>query len=67
MRLGAEFRIAAADIVAANEKLNLGFCAALFNACPGLAPPDEQDLSLLAELPAADDDGDSREARTLAA
>ena len=53
--------------MAANEKLNLGFCAALFNACPGLAPPDEQDLSLLAELPAADDGGDSREARTLAA
>jgi len=28
----------------ANDKLNLGFCAALFNACPGLEPPDEQEL-----------------------
>ena len=63
VRLGAEFRIAPADIVAGNEKLNLGFCAALFNACPGLDPPDEQDLSLLAELPADDDGGDSREER----
>ena len=31
----------------ANDKLNLGFCAALFNACPGLEPPDEQELKLL--------------------
>ena len=61
-RIGAEFKIAPADIVRANDKLNLGFCAALFNACPGLEPPDEQDLSLLAELP-DDDGGDSREER----
>jgi len=61
-RIGAEFKIAPADIVRANEKLNLGFCAALFNACPGLEPPDEQDLSLLAEMP-DDDGGDSREER----
>ena len=61
-RMGAEFHIQARDIVKANEKLNLGFCAALFNACPGLDPPDEADLSLLAELP-DDDGGDSREER----
>jgi len=61
-RMGAEFKIAPADIVKANEKLNLGFIAALFNACPALAPPDAQDLSLLAELP-DDDGGDSREER----
>ena len=41
-RIGAEFKIAPDDIVKANEKLNLGFCAALFNACPGLDPPEEK-------------------------
>ena len=44
-----------------NEKLNLAFVAALFNACPGLAPPE--DLSILAEMPPEDDSGDSREER----
>eukprot|EP00908_Phaeocystis_cordata_P003209 Transcript_13501.p1 GENE.Transcript_13501~~Transcript_13501.p1 ORF type:complete len:700 (-),score=271.86 Transcript_13501:500-2500(-) len=41
-RVGAEFKIAPDDIVKANEKLNLGFCAALFNARPGLDPPEEK-------------------------
>lgn len=55
-RLQSEFRIRPRDIVSANDKLNLGFCAALFNACPGLEPPPEP-----LELP--DDESDSREER----
>jgi hypothetical protein len=61
-RMGAEFRIQPSDIVKGNEKLNLGFVAALFNACPGLAPPDESHRGLLDELP-EEDEGDSREER----
>jgi len=61
-RLGAEFTIAPGDIVKGNEKLNLGFVAALFNACPGLDPPEEKELALMQELP-DDDGGDSREER----
>ena len=60
-RLGADFTVQPADIVSGNEKLNLAFVAALFNACPGLAPPE--DLSMLAEMPSEDDSGDSREER----
>lgn len=58
-RLGAEFAIKPGDIVAGNEKLNLGFVAALFNACPALEPPDE--------MPVFEDDdaGDTREERAL--
>jgi len=62
VRMGAEFKVQPEDIVKANEKLNLGFVAALFNACPGLDPPEEQDLQALAEIP-DDDAGDSREER----
>lgn len=51
-----------ADIIKANERLNLGFVAALFNACPGLDPPDEASLALFDELE-EDDVGDSREER----
>ena len=40
--MGAEFHVQASDIVKGNEKLNLGFVAALFNACPGLLPPEEK-------------------------
>ena len=62
-RLGAEFTVQPADIVGANEKLNLGYVAALFNACPGLEPPDEtQAQTLLEELP-DENEGDSREER----
>ena len=64
-RLGAEFSLRPADIVAGNERLNLAFVAAIFNACPGLAPPEEHHQTLLAELPNDDEDdaGDSREER----
>jgi len=61
-RLGAEFHVRPQDIVKANEKLNLGFVAALFNACPGLEPLDQDELALFAELP-DDDVGDTREER----
>jgi len=61
-RMGAEFRVKPQDIVAGNEKLNLGFVAALFNACPGLDPPDAEASTLLDELP-EENEGDSREER----
>ena len=62
-RLRCEFTIQPADIVSANEKLNMAFVAALFNACPALEPPAEAEmLALMEELP-DDDAGDSREAR----
>jgi len=62
-RLGAEFTVQPTDIVKGNEKLNLGFVAALFNAAPGLEPPAEEEvLKLMEELP-DDDGGDSREER----
>ena len=57
-RLQQEFRIRPRDIVSANDKLNLGFCAALFNACPGLEPPPEP-----LELPDDENESDSREER----
>ena len=59
-RLGAEFTIKPADIVAGNDKLNLGFVAALFNACPGLEPPEE--MPVFEDM---DDAGLSREERAL--
>ena len=49
-RLGAEFPLQPKDITSANEKLNLAFVAALFNACPALAPLDEQQAALLEEV-----------------
>lgn len=61
-QLGAEFHVKSSDIVSGNEKLNLGFVASLFNACPALDPPDEDTLKLFDELP-DDDVGDSREER----
>ncbi|KAL1508672.1 hypothetical protein AB1Y20_004767 [Prymnesium parvum] len=61
-RMGAEFKPQPQDIVKGNEKLNLGFAAALFNACSGLDPPNEENLALLAEIP-DDEGGDSREER----
>lgn len=63
-RLQSEFTIQATDIVKGNEKLNLGFLAGLFNSCPGLDPPVEEELTFVARLSISDDDGgDSREER----
>lgn len=61
-RLGADLVPRPLDIVKGNEKLNLGFVASLFNACPALDPPDEDELKLFDELD-DDDIGDSREER----
>jgi len=65
-RMGAEFKVAPEDIVAANDKLNLGFVAALFNACPGLDPPDANQNELLEQEP-EENEGDSREERAFRA
>ena len=43
-RLGAEFTVQPADIISGNEKLNMAFVAALFNACPALDPPEEEQV-----------------------
>ena len=61
-RLGAEFTVQPKDIATGNEKLNLGLVAALFNACPGLLPPDAEAAALLEDLP-EENEGDSREER----
>ena len=57
------FTIQPADVVKGNDKLNLGFVAALFNACPALEPPDEEQQLALLEIADDDDAGDSREER----
>ena len=63
-RMGATgFTIQPADVVKGNDKLNLGFVAALFNACPALEPPDEEQQLALLEIADDDDAGDSREER----
>ena len=62
-RLGAEFQVRPVDIIKANDKLNLGFLAALFNACPGLEPPEEAEVQQLFDELEEDDVGDSREER----
>jgi len=54
--------VKAKDISSGNEKLNLAFAADLFNHCPGLDPPDEdQNQALLGLMD--DDEGDNREER----
>ena len=40
-KMGVEIPIGAMDIIAGNSKLNLLFCAQIFNVCPGLKPPPE--------------------------
>lgn len=55
-RLGdVAFAISARDIVSGNEKLNLGFVAALFNAAPGLALLSADEAAKLAALKAAEE------------
>jgi len=61
-----QFQIQPADVLRGNEKLNMGFLAAIFNALPGLEATDEAEATaLLAEHQAAwEDDADaSREER----
>jgi len=55
--------IKARDVASGNAKLNLAFCAQLFNDCHGLAPLDQEEAKELADLD-LDDAGDTREART---
>jgi len=62
-RMGAEFSLQPTDIVSGNEKLNMAFVAALFNACPGLEPPQEAEVQALLEEMPDDDETDSREER----
>ena len=63
-RMGAEFNISPQDITSGNDKLNLGFVAALFNAVPdaGLLPPEAEEAALLEDVP-EENEGDSREER----
>jgi plastin-1 len=49
-KLGAESYITPADIVNGNHKLNVLFTAAIFNACPGLDPPTEEEAYEAAKL-----------------
>ena len=47
-----QFKISPHDIAKGNEKLNMAFVAAIFNALPGLAPPDENAARHRAAQPA---------------
>jgi len=59
--LGVESFIKPENIVTGNQKINLAFCAQIFNTNPGLVVT-EQELNDMAEL-LNDDIGDSREER----
>eukprot|EP00457_Paulinella_chromatophora_P002446 gb/GEZN01002451.1/.p1 GENE.gb/GEZN01002451.1/~~gb/GEZN01002451.1/.p1 ORF type:complete len:690 (+),score=115.29 gb/GEZN01002451.1/:57-2072(+) len=61
-KLNVHAFIKAKDITSGNKRLNLAFTAAIFNQCPGLDPPDQDQLSK-AGLLDDDNDGDSREER----
>lgn len=43
-RLGCRQFVTAADVVSGNPKLNLAFVANLFNKCPALTKPENQDI-----------------------
>ncbi|KAL3919200.1 MAG: hypothetical protein SGPRY_005718, partial [Prymnesium sp.] len=58
-----QFRIQPGDIVRGNEKLNMGFLAAIFNALPGLDGDDDEASKVLAEHQLEDDIDASREER----
>eukprot|EP00639_Heterosigma_akashiwo_P011856 CAMPEP_0206371384 /NCGR_PEP_ID=MMETSP0294-20121207/6450_1 /ASSEMBLY_ACC=CAM_ASM_000327 /TAXON_ID=39354 /ORGANISM="Heterosigma akashiwo, Strain CCMP2393" /LENGTH=335 /DNA_ID=CAMNT_0053818499 /DNA_START=244 /DNA_END=1248 /DNA_ORIENTATION=- len=66
--LGSRPFLAPADVVAGNRKLNMAFVAQIFNECPGLELPPEEEAPRLTNpdyaLLEADDDADTREART---
>ena len=55
-KVGAESYITEDDVVTGNTKLNTLFTAAIFNACPGLDPPTEQEAYDAAKL--LDDDAE---------
>jgi len=57
-----QFKITAGDIVNGNEKLNMAFTAAIFNALPGLETPNEASEALLAMN--EDDEDSGREERS---
>eukprot|EP00743_Colponemidia_sp_Colp-15_P000426 GILK01000487.1.p1 GENE.GILK01000487.1~~GILK01000487.1.p1 ORF type:complete len:651 (-),score=158.79 GILK01000487.1:343-2151(-) len=60
--LGCEAFIKPSDIVKGNSRLNLAFVASIFNTCPGLDPPTQEELYAAAEL--LDDDAEgTREER----
>jgi len=61
-KAGCQVIIKPKDIVAANERLNLAFTAAIFNHMPGLEPITEEEQKDLAGM-MEDDTGDSREER----
>ena len=61
-KLGANSYINPKDIVSGNSKLNTLFVASIFNACPGLDPPTEQEQYDAAKLLDDDKEG-AREER----
>jgi len=60
-KLDVKAFIKPSDIVSGNPRLNLAFTAAIFNQCPGLDPPTEEEVKKAGLL--EDDFGDSREER----
>lgn len=63
-KIGVETTITPEEILGGNPKLNLLFCAQIFNKCPGLAPPSEEIKKQAKELIFDEDIGDSREERS---
>ena len=62
-KLGVETTITSEEILNGNPKLNLLFCAQIFNSAPGLSPPSEE-IKKEAKILIFDEDiGDSREER----
>lgn len=61
---GVEAFVKSTDITSGNSRLNLAFCAQIFNNNPGLVE-DEEELAALIEAAGLDDedDGDNREER----
>jgi len=60
-RLGVESFIQPENIVQGNARLNLAFCAQIFNTNPGLTVTEEELVDMAGLL--TDDEGDSREER----
>ena len=56
-KVGAESYITEADVVNGNNKLNVLFTAAIFNACPGLDPPTKEEEYEAAKLLEDDAEG----------